>query len=174
MAILISREISIVTESKSKLYGTIASMPYWFDGNNLIGLPANASRQQPELLKAFLSKLYEYRSSGGGRFLVYFDGDDPGGPVPPPGVRVRYAAPVSADDAIIERLREIRHPAEVTVVTNDLRLQSRCRSAGAGVLDWRQFSAKMLSRKKRSKTDPGQEIDVREWMEYFGIDDGSQ
>ncbi len=156
------------------LWHNMEPMPYWFDGNNLIGLPANVSRQQPNLLKAFLSKLSEYHRSGGGRFTVYFDGDDAGGPIPPPGVRVRYAAPMSADDAIIEKLRGTRYPAEVIVVTNDLQLQSRCRSAGAKVLDWHQFSTRMLSRKKRSKTDSGQEIDVEEWMDYFGIEDNNR
>jgi len=149
-------------------------MPYWFDGNNLIGLPASASRQQPKLLRDFLSTLAEYHRSGGGRFLVYFDGDDPGLANPPPGVRVRYATPKSADDAIIEKLHEIRFPAEVIVVTNDLQLQSRSRSAGAAVLNWQQFSERMLSRKKRSQAGPRQEIDVQEWMEYFGIEDSSQ
>ena len=149
-------------------------MPYWFDGNNLIGLSASATRQQPDLLRAFLSKLAEYHRAGGGRFLVYFDGDDPGRSSPPPGVRALYAAPVSADDAIVERLRGIHHPAEVIVVTNDRQLQSRCRSAGAKVLGWQQFTAKMLSRMRQRGTDSRQEVDVQEWMEYFGIEDGSQ
>jgi predicted RNA-binding protein with PIN domain len=149
-------------------------MPYWFDGNNLIGLSASATRQQPDLLRAFLSKLAEYHRAGGGRFLVYFDGDDPGRSIPPPGVRALYAAPVSADDAIVERLRGIHHPAEVIVVTNDRKLQSRCRGAGAKALDWQQFTSKMASRKKRSSVDPGQDIDVQEWMDYFGIEDSGQ
>lgn len=149
-------------------------MPYWFDGNNLIGLSAAAAGQQPNLLRAFLSTLAGYHRSGGGRFLVYFDGDDPGRSIPSTGVRVRYAAPLSADDAIIERLRAVPYPAEVIVVTNDLQLQSRCRSAGAKVLDWRQFNAKMQSRNKRSGADSSQEIDVQEWMDYFGMEDSSQ
>ena len=149
-------------------------MPYWFDGNNIIGLSADASRRQANLLRAFLSELAEYHRSGGGRFLVYFDGDDTGRSIPPPGVRVRYAAPISADDAIVERLHGIHQPAEVTVVTNDRKLQSRCRAAGAKALDWQQFTEKMVSRKKRSPIEPRQDIDVKEWMDYFGIKDSGQ
>lgn len=146
-------------------------MPYWFDGNNLIGRSAAVSRERPRLRQAFLSTLSGYCRSGGGRFLVYFDGDGLNHSVPPPGITVRYSAPLSADDAIVRRLREIRRPSEVIVVSNDLELRSRCRAAAAKVLSWKQFDSRMRSRKKRSATDSPQAVDVEEWMEYFGIED---
>ena len=145
-------------------------MPYWFDGNNLIGQSAAAARADSRTRRQFLSALTSYRRSGGGRFLVYFDGDDPGGSASPPGVAVRYSAPVSTDEAILQRLREIRNPAEVIVVTNDRGLMSRCRSEGAAVLTWNEFAAKMQSRRvPRSKRDePMDEVDVEDWIKYFG------
>jgi predicted RNA-binding protein with PIN domain len=148
-----------------------APMPYWFDGNNLIGQSAASTRARPQVRQSFLSTLSAYYKSGGGRFLVYFDGDDPGRSMPPPGVRIRYSAPVSADDAIIRRLQEIRRPGEVIVVSNDTALQNRCRNAGSKVMNWQQFISKMQSRKIRSSggNDPQVSVDVEDWMEYFGL-----
>ena len=146
-------------------------MPYWFDGNNLIGQSAAVSRSRPQDRQEFLATLSGYYHSGGGLFLVYFDGDDSTRTMPPPGIRVRYSAPLSADEAITRRLHEMGRPGEVTVVSNDRELQNRCRSAGATVLNWQQFSSKMKSRKIRQ---PGKDIqkpvDVEDWIEYFGLD----
>ena len=147
-------------------------MPYWFDGNNLIGRSAASSQVQPKIRQEFLSTLSAYYKSGGGRFLVYFDGDDPGRSMPPAGVKVRYSAPESADDTITRRLREIRRPGEVIVVTNDFDLENRCRNAGSKVMNWQQFASKMKSRKThgRSKNSVEQPVDVEDWLDYFGLD----
>ena len=123
------------------------AMPYWFDGNNLIGQSAADARTDPGARRAFLSGLMSYRRSGGGKFTVYFDGDDPDRSAAPPGVAIRYSAPVSSDEAILRGLREARTPAEVIVVTNDRQLAIRCRNEGAAVLSWHQFTTKMQSRR---------------------------
>lgn len=148
-------------------------MPYWFDGNNLIGQSAADSGLRPERRQAFLETLSRYRQSGGGRYLVYFDGDAPHRSMPPPGVRVRYSAPLAADDAIIRRLHEISRPGEIIVVTNDLELQSRCRASGAKVMGWSRFEQKMRSRKDWGKgsKETEQSVDVEDWMEYFGLEE---
>lgn len=148
-------------------------MPYWFDGNNLIGQSAAAAAADPRPRREFLAALAAYRSAGGGRLLVYFDGDDPGQSSLPPGVAVRYAAPESADAAIARRLREAARPGEITVVTNDLELGARCRRAGASTLDWAAFAAKMRSRPPRpgrTRKRSEEAVDVAEWMRWFGLD----
>jgi predicted RNA-binding protein with PIN domain len=147
-------------------------MPYWFDGNNLIGQSAEAAKADKRIRQAFLSALSFYHRSGGGRFLVYFDGDDPHRSASPPGVAVRYSSPVSTDEAIVCRLREMQRPSEVLVVTNDRGLMARCRNEGAAVLDWRQFTSKMESRQtaSRARSDPQERVDVDDWMRYFGLD----
>jgi predicted RNA-binding protein with PIN domain len=147
-------------------------MPYWFDGNNLIGQSAAAAKADRQTRRAFLSTLSSYRRSRGGRFLVYFDGDDPDRGTAPPGVVVRFSAPESTDACILRRLAEIRHPSEVIVVTNDRELSVRCRDAGAVTLDWRQFASKMQSRPpapSRTSNDSQERVDVDDWMRYFGI-----
>lgn len=147
-------------------------MPYWFDGNNLTGQSAAAARADPRVRREFLSALCACHRSGGGRFLVYFDGDSAGSGAPPPGVPVRYSAPLSTDDAILKRLREVRNPSEVVVVTNDRELTSRCRNAGAGTLNWREFDARMRSRSARRapRVVPQDTVDVDDWLHYFGMD----
>jgi predicted RNA-binding protein with PIN domain len=148
-------------------------MPYWFDGNNLIGQSAATAKADMQTRREFLSTLSSYHKSGGGKFLVYFDGDDPCRTSMPPGVAVRYSAPESADAAILRRLKEIQHPSEFIVVTNDRELIARCRNAGASALDWRQFISKMQSRPtlQSPKTkDLPERVDVDDWMRYFGLD----
>ncbi len=150
-------------------------MPYWFDGNNLIGQSAAAAAADPRPRREFLAALAAHRRAGGGRLLVFFDGDDPGRSDLPPGVAVRYAAPESADAAILRSLGEAARPAEVTVVTNDLELRARCRRAGAPTLDWRQFAARMHPRSPRpgrTGRSPEEAVDVAEWMRWFGLDGG--
>jgi predicted RNA-binding protein with PIN domain len=148
-------------------------MPYWFDGNNLIGQSTAAAREDANTRRAFLSTLASYHRSGGGKFLVYFDGDDPDRSASPPGVAVRYSAPLSSDEVILQRLRESRHSPEVIVVTNDRELIARCRNEGASVLTWPEFSTKMKSRRPLhpARTDLQKHVDVDDWMRYFGFED---
>jgi predicted RNA-binding protein with PIN domain len=153
-------------------------MPYWFDGNNLMGQSAAAARKDRSTRREFLSALRDYRKSGSGRFFVFFDGDDPGLSAAPPGVSVRYSAPESADAVIIRRLREIQRPSEVIVVTNDHELSTRCRAEGAKTLNWQQFSSKKQSRitavsrgTPPQRTEDHDPVDVDEWLNYFGLDE---
>jgi len=148
-------------------------MPYWFDGNNLIGQSALAAVADSQPRLAFLSALSNYHRSGGGRFLVYFDGHDPNRSAAPPGVKVRYSAPESTDEAIVRRLQGIQYPSQIIIVTNDRNLSTRCRNAGASTLNWRQFASKMQSRLAQSHashSNPDQQVDVEDWIRYFGFD----
>jgi hypothetical protein len=151
-------------------------MPYWFDGNNLIGQSVSSAKADSRTLQAFLSTLSAYRKSGGGRFLVFFDGDDHGKVSTPPGIAVRYSAPLSCDDAIVLRLREIQHPEEAIIVTNDRQLMHRCRDEGASTLDWQRFTNRMNSRishGNRQHPSPRAQdmcVDVEDWVQYFGLD----
>jgi predicted RNA-binding protein with PIN domain len=146
-------------------------MPYWFDGNNLIGQSAATARADSRIRQAFLSMLSAYHKSGGGRFLVYFDGDDPNRTAAPAGVSVRYSAPWSTDEALIRGLKEVQHPSEVIVVTNDRVLMNRCRNTGAKAIDWRRFTSKMQYRGAPPSTHKAlqEPVDVEDWLRYFGL-----
>ena len=148
-------------------------MPYWLDGNNLIGQPAARAREDPSTRRAFLAELGEFARSRGGRFVVFFDGDDHDRLPVPRGVQVRYSAPRSTDDAIVQRLSEIRTPSEVVVVTNDRSLGAGCRNAGAKTMGWAAFESRMRlkGRAKRSTPDTKEEeVNLDEWARYFGLD----
>jgi hypothetical protein len=147
-------------------------MPYWFDGNNLIGRSAAAAKSDSGTRRAFLSRLSSLHRSGGGRFLVYFDGDDPDRAAMPPGITVRYSAPYSADEAMSRRLREIQHPAEIIIITNDRQLMTQCRNEGAKTMTWQEFTEKMQSRSagRPKKNAPEKPVDLEEWIDFFGLD----
>jgi predicted RNA-binding protein with PIN domain len=146
-------------------------MPYWLDGNNLIGLSAAAARNDRQTRQAFLELLSGYARARGGSFTVFFDGDDSDRGMPPRGIRVRYSAPRSCDDAILAAAAGAATPGEIIVVTSDLGLVSRCRSIGVQTMDWRQFTAKMnRTPQKRSGLPQEKKIDLDDWSRYFGLD----
>jgi hypothetical protein len=147
-------------------------MPYWFDGNNIIGQSAAAAQRDPKTRRSFLAWLSSHATSRGGRFLVFFDGDNSEHLIPPRGVRVRYSAPLSTDDAILTQAEGAPAPAEITVVTNDRGLSERCRSAGLKTMDWRQFTDRMAagSHARGEPDSKTENIDLQEWSRYFGID----
>ena len=147
-------------------------MPYWFDGNNIIGQSTAATQRDPLRRKSFLAWLSSQATSRAGRFLVFFDGDNSEHFVPPRGVRVRYSAPLSTDDAILIQAQGATAPSEITVVTNDRELSVRCRSAGLKIINWRQFTDRMAAG-SHARGDPDakpDKIDLQEWSRYFGFD----
>ena len=154
--------------------GTIALMPYWFDGNNLIGQSAADARRDSVTRRAFLEQLSRFSSRRGGRFVVFFDGDDPDRAAPPGRLQVRYSAPLSTDDAILKRLDEIRTPSEVIVVTNDRSLARRCRNCSAKSIDWHEFMSRMR-KNPAGAADPSRveedKTSLDEWVRYFGLDE---
>jgi len=147
-------------------------MPFLFDGNNLIGQSAEQARRKPAVRQAMLEALSRHAAAGGGKFTVFFDGDDPDRRMPPRGVRVRYSAPLSSDDAILQMIEATKSPADFIVVTNDRELAARCRVAGAKTMDWRQFTSRMERRLSRPTIQGHSEekVDVVEWSRYLGID----
>ena len=152
-------------------------MPYWFDGNNIIGIPSAADRGARERRREFLAHLSTVAAARGGRFVVFFDGDDQDRLIPPRGVQVRYSAPLSADDEIVRRLEGLALPGEVIVVTNDRALASRCAAAGSRTRSWRDFDGRTARlppgpHRGGEKEKPEQRIDVDDWLGFFGVDDG--
>jgi hypothetical protein len=152
-------------------------MPYWLDGNNLIGQPARVAREDKETRKIFLTLLSEYSVSRRHQFVVFFDGDDYDRTRSPRGVLVRHSAPLSSDSAILEKLHGAKIPADIIVVTNDRALSSRCRHSGARTMDWAQFTSQMEagfdSPGHRHKKPKEEKIQIDEWIDYFGLDKDS-
>ena len=98
------------------------------DGNNLVGRLGGGSRE------ALVSELADVARAKRKRLTVVFDGPPPAGrpKVQQLGdVTVVYAAPRTADEEIVRRIREARDPRGVTVVTDDRALLSAVQGAGA-------------------------------------------
>ncbi|MBP1610012.1 MAG: hypothetical protein H6Q04_2247 [Acidobacteria bacterium] len=152
-------------------------MPYWLDGNNLIGQPACVAQNDKETRKNFLALLSQYSISRRHKFVVFFDGDDFDRTKPPSGVLVRYSAPLSSDAAILEKLRGVETQGNIIVVTNDRELSNRCRSTGARTMDWAQFASQMSagsnSPTHKSRKTREEKIPIDEWIDFFGLDKDS-
>jgi hypothetical protein len=149
----------------------MGKMPYWFDGNNLIGQSTARASADRETRRQFLSYLSGRFRSKGGRFLVFFDGDDPDRSTPPPGVKVRFSAPLSTDDAILREIAGARNRADIIVVTNDRGLSSRTKDLGAKSVTWAEFDSKQKPAADKRGSSRDTPVDVGEWLRYFGVDD---
>lgn len=140
-------------------------MAYIIDGHNLIGVLPNISLAQPDDEARLIDQLLSYRARGAGEMIVFFDGNPLSAevgshkpkPIPNrPGLEVHYATRgKTADDTIVEFLRDSRQPGQYAVVTNDAELISRVRSLGASILRANEFSAQM-ARHAPSRKSPRQ------------------
>ena len=145
-------------------------MPYFLDGNNLIGRARETSRPTQEDRSALISELCERLRRTRARVVVFFDGAAPAGASALGGLFIRFSGRVSADEAILREIRRSQAPAEIVLVTADRALSRLARDAGARTLApeefWGRFGAS-------SGTDPmpAQTVDVEEWMRYFEDDE---
>lgn len=138
------------------------------DGNNLLGRHGGSR----DALVAELARLAREKRK---RVTVVFDGPpEPGRPkVQPLGdVTVVYAAPRSADDEILRRVREARDPRGVTVVTDDRALAGAVQAAGArvaGLEPFRKDAVKRIDRgeAREAEAKPAPSGGVKEWERWF-------
>lgn len=139
------------------------------DGNNLIGRLGGGTRE------GLVAELCEVARRKRKRLTVVFDG--------PPGagrpkvqslgdVTVVYAAPLSADEEIVRRIREAREPRGVVVVTDDRALASAVAGAGArtaDVDDYRRESSRRLSQAAAAAPEKAAQAGgVKDWERWFG------
>jgi predicted RNA-binding protein with PIN domain len=138
------------------------------DGNNLIGRLGGGTRE------GLVSELCDVARRRRKKLTIVFDGPpEPGRPkVQRFGdVTVVYAAPRSADEEIVRRIREARDPRGVTVVTDDRALLSSVVAAGArpaGVEAYaRDASARLSEGARRDAEKPAQPGSAAEWERWF-------
>ncbi|MDP8254531.1 MAG: NYN domain-containing protein [Candidatus Alcyoniella australis] len=151
---------------------------YWLvDGYNVLhartglGGPDEAGRQR--LVTLLDQYLRQHRAD---RATVFFDSAERHHfPHPPVAVKVRYSA--SADDAILDVLHKHPHPAQLTVVSADIKDIGRpAQQLGARLLSPAALAAKLLSgtrprARKPQKEQPLSADQVEDWIEWFQDDD---
>jgi len=102
------------------------------------------------------------------RVLTIFDGDNRD--MPSVGADVRFSgAGRTADDVILEILRNEPDPRGWHVVTSDRSLGDRCRWLGATVIRCDRFRGRLTESTTQEK--PEREDDVEFWLRQFGDDE---
>jgi hypothetical protein len=149
-------------------------VPYFLDGNNLIGRARRTSRPTEEDARALIGEVADRLRRNRARAVLFFDG--------PPGRRaaslgslsVRYPESGTADAAILAEIARSRTPSEIVVVTADRDLARRSRDAGAKWAAPEEFWARFAppggrggAREKADGTEP--RVDVEDWLRWFGL-----
>jgi hypothetical protein len=141
-------------------------MPYFLDGNNLIGKARGSSRPSEEDRQALISEVSERLRRTRAGAVLFFDG--PGQKRTSLGsLSVREAGATGADDAILREIGRARAPGEITVVTEDRDLARRARDAGAKTLSPEEFWSRFGVEQRRGPGDDTAKVDVEDWLRYF-------
>jgi predicted RNA-binding protein with PIN domain len=140
-------------------------MPYFLDGNNLIGKARGSRRPSEDDRQALVSEVSERLRRTRARAVLFFDG--PGGRGTSLGsLSIREAGAGGADEAILREIGRARAPGEIIVVTEDRDLSRRVRDAGAMTLSPDEFWRRFGTGQESSRRDDAK-VDVEDWMKYF-------
>ena len=148
-------------------------MPYFLDGNNLIGKARGTARPSEEDRQSLVSEIADRLRTTRARAVLFFDG--PGEKRTSLGsLTIREAGAAGADEAILREIGRARAPAEITVVTEDRELARRARDSGAATLSpddfWKRFG---VGRSASSRDEAGK-VDVEDWLRFFGDEKNRQ
>lgn len=141
-------------------------MPYFLDGNNLIGHVRRTARPGEDDRSALVAEISERLRHTRSSVRLFFDG--PAGRATALGRLTVTDAGGSADEAIVRELSRSANPGQITVVTADRELCRRVRDAGGRTMPpdafWSRFG---VSERPASRPDGQGSVDVDEWMDYF-------
>jgi predicted RNA-binding protein with PIN domain len=161
-------------------------MPFFVDGHNLayaiVPVRRRMTRGDVDGARRDVCALLAGRVEA----TVFFDGTPRTAAPYPAGVQVVYAGPGrTADDVIVAAVNDAADSGEVTVVTSDRDLRSRCIMAGGAAVGCKKFLEESLGlkprpAKKRSAagddaaapdkpSGPLSDREIDRWMDYFGL-----
>ena len=138
-------------------------MPYFLDGNNLIGFARRKARPEEDDRAALLAELSARLRSTRSTVKVFFDGE---GRAASLGSLTVSGASGSADEAIVREVGKARDPRQITVVTADRELARRSRDLGARTMAPAEFWGRFGESAPPEPGKPGK-VDVDEWLDYF-------
>jgi hypothetical protein len=142
-------------------------MPYFLDGNNLIGHARGAARPSEEDRQALISEVSDRLRTNQAKAVIFFDGAGQRRTVLG-NLTVRDAGARGADEAIVGEIERSRTAREVIVVTADRELARRAKDAGARVIAPGEFWKQFGRRKPQEGAREERRVDVDDWMRYFG------
>ena len=155
-------------------------MRWLIDGHNLIGQMPNLRLDDPNDEDKLLEYLRRFRAKTGHQVTVIFDAGQSYQPAQTQkrgGLTIQFAPHgKTADQIIIRRLRRIKNPQEVGLVSSDRAVQQAARQARVRVLPADEFAQQLLQSTgaTESSDDEGSRADVQlssaevdEWLAFF-------
>ncbi len=142
-------------------------MPYFLDGNNLIGAVRRTARPGPDDRHALVAEIAERLRRTRARATIFFDGPRGDRTTSLGPLSVRVADGETADDAIVRAIAGSKAPGEATVVTADRGLAARVRDAGGKVLSPEAFFSRFGAGVAAAAPQREPKVDVEEWSRYF-------
>lgn len=139
-------------------------MPYFLDGNNLIGIARKTKRPGEDDRSALLSELAARLRSNRSSVRVFFDGE---GRAAAFGSLTVSGTGGSADESILRELARVGDPRQVTVVTADRDLAQRVRHAGGKTMHPSDFWNTLARTPEAPDRQSAGKVDVDEWLDYF-------
>jgi hypothetical protein len=141
-------------------------MPYFLDGNNLIGHARGTARPSEEDRLSLVSEIAGRLRKTRAKAVLFFDG--PGEKRTSLGnLAIREAGSTGADEAILREIGRSRAPREVVVVTADRDLARRSRDAGAASLSPGEFWSRFGVSTRSGSPEEAAKVDVEDWLKYF-------
>lgn len=141
-------------------------MPYFLDGNNLIGITRRTRRPGEDDRSALLTEVMDRLRANRSEVRIFFDGPQ-ARPISLGRLRV-ICDGGSADEAILRALSASKDPGQIIVVTADRGLASRTRDAGARAISpsdfWGRFGGPEAPPARAAAESP---VNVEEWLDYF-------
>lgn len=137
-------------------------MPYFLDGNNLIGIARRKARPEDDDRQALIAELSSRLRATRRTARVFFDGE---GRAASYGSLTVSGAGGSADEAILRELGRTADPRQVIVVTADRELGRRVRDAGGKTMSPDDFWKRMAPSESTGSRET--RVDVEEWLDYF-------
>jgi predicted RNA-binding protein with PIN domain len=152
-------------------------MKWLIDGHNLIGQMPNIRLDDPHDEEKLLGYLRSFRARTGHSLTVVFDAGptyQTGSNQKRGGITVQFVPSGQiADQILVRRIRKVKNPQEVMVVTSDQAVAQIARQAGIRVTPSGEFARQLL----QMQTNPDGEDDqanvsltaneVDEWLDIF-------
>jgi len=154
-------------------------MQWLIDGHNLIGQMPNLRLDDPNDEEKLMEYLRRYRARTGQRMTVVFDaghGYRTAETKKLGGLTVQFVSPSqTADQVIMQRVRRVKNPQELIVVTSDRAVQQAARQARVRVLTSPEFAQQLLQAAPAgSEEDRSSQVEVKlsadeidEWLTFF-------